>query len=52
MGNSLVVQWLGLASFTTMARGSIPGQGIKILQAMRHGQKKKSIMNHKFKVAF
>ena len=55
MGSSLVVQGLGLGSFTTVARGSVPAQGIKILQATWNGQKKKkkkSIMNHKFKVAF
>ena len=41
-GTSLEVQWLGLSAFTAMAPGSIPGWGTKILQAVRHGQKKKS----------
>ena len=40
-GNSLVVQWLGLRTFTAEGAGSIPGQGIKIPQAVWHGQKKK-----------
>ena len=33
MGNSLVVQWLGLHAFTAKGPGSIPGQGTKIRQA-------------------
>ena len=37
----LVVQWLGLGTFTAVARGSIPGQGTKISQATRHGQKRR-----------
>ena len=41
--NSLAVQWLGLQAFTAGATGSIPGQGIKIPQAARRGQKKKFI---------
>ena len=36
--NSLAVQWLGLHSFTAESMGLIPGQGTKILQAIRHGQ--------------
>ena len=32
MGNSLVVQWLGLLTFTPKCLGSIPGQGSKIPQ--------------------
>ena len=40
-GNSLVVQWLGLSTFTAEGLGSIPGQGTKIPQAARHGQGKK-----------
>ena len=28
-GNSLVVQWLGLHTFTAEGLGSIPGQGTK-----------------------
>ena len=39
--NSLVVQWLGLGSFTAMAPGSILGQGTKIPQAAWCCQKKK-----------
>ena len=35
MGNSLVVQWLGLHTFTAEGPGSIPDQGTKILQAMQ-----------------
>ena len=35
MGNSLVVQWLGLGTFTTEGLGSIPGWGTKILKAMQ-----------------
>ena len=42
-GNSLVVQWLGLHAFTAEVAGSIPGQGTKIPQAARRGQKKKVI---------
>ena len=40
MGNSLVVQWLGLHAFTAEGPGSIPGWGTKIPQAMRRGPKK------------
>ena len=40
-GNSLVVQWLGLGALTARGLGWIPGWGIKILQAVRCGQKKK-----------
>ena len=32
-GSSLVIQWLGLGTFTAVGLGSIPGQGTKILQA-------------------
>ena len=39
LGNSLVVQWLGLHAFTAEDLGSIPGQGTKIPQAMQCGQK-------------
>ena len=38
MVNSLVVQWLGLHTFTVKAPGSVFGQGIKILQNA-HSQK-------------
>ena len=38
-GNSLVVQWLGFRAFTARGAGSIRGQGTKIPQAARRGQK-------------
>ena len=41
MGNSMVVQWLGLLAFTAKGQGSIPGGGTKIPQAMRCSQKNK-----------
>ena len=41
LGNSLVVQWLGLHAFIAEGPGSIPGQGTKIPQAVSRGQKKK-----------
>ena len=41
LGNSVVVQWLGLSAFTVVGLGSIPGWGSKILQAAQHGQKKR-----------
>lgn len=50
MGNSLVVQGLGLGSFTTVARGSVPAQGIKILQATWNGQKKKKKIHHESQI--
>ena len=40
-GDSLVVQWLGLLTFTDEGMGSIPGWGTKIPQAAQRGQKKK-----------
>ena len=42
--NSLAVQWLGLHAFTAKGAGSIPvpGEGTKILQAWRRGQKRKT----------
>ena len=42
MGNSLVVQWLELHAFTDECEGSIPRQGTKIPQDMRHSQKTKN----------
>ena len=36
-----MVQWLGLCTLTNKGMGSIPGQGIKILQAERCSQKNK-----------
>ena len=41
LGNSLVVQWLGLHSLTAKDVGSIPSRGTKIPQAKQYGQKKK-----------
>ena len=38
-GNSLVVQWLGLSTFTAMDPGLIPDWGTKMPQASWHGQK-------------
>ena len=38
-GDFLTVQ-LGCSAFTALGLGSIPGQGIKVLQAKRHGQKR------------
>ena len=40
-GNSLVVQCLGLCTFTAEGLGSIPGRPNKIPQIMCYGQKKK-----------
>ena len=42
-GTSLAIYWLRLHAFTVRALGSIPGQGTKILQAERYGQKYKYI---------
>ena len=41
VGNSLVVQWLGLCTFTAKGQSSIPGWGTKIPQASWRGWKKK-----------
>ena len=41
LGNSLLVQWLGLSAFTLLGLSSISGLGTKIPQAMWRGQKKK-----------
>ena len=38
-------QWLGLHDFTAEGVGSVPGQGAKIRQAMRYGQKEKEKKN-------
>ena len=40
-GDLLAVQCLGLRAFTAVGPGSIPGKGIRISQASRHGRKKK-----------
>ena len=42
IGNSLVVQWLGLCVSTAGGTGSIPGWGTQILQASWCGQKQKT----------
>ena len=49
LGNSLVVQWLGLCTFTAEGVGSVPGWGTKIPQAVRRGQKEKK---KKFRLMF
>ena len=41
LGNSLVIQWLGLRAPTTGGRSLIPGWGIKIPKATKHGQMNK-----------
>ena len=46
LGCSLVVQRLGLGTFTAVGPGSVPGQGTKILQAMGHGKKKKKLFTN------
>ena len=40
-GTSLAIQWLRLCASNAGGTGSIPGQGTKILCAMRHNQKMK-----------
>ena len=45
LGNSLVVQWLRLHTFTAVGLGSIPGRGTKIPQAVLHGQTNKETLN-------
>ena len=45
MGSSLVVQWLGVCSFTAEGAHSIPGLGTKIPQAVKHSKKKKKERN-------
>ena len=45
MGNSLVVQWLGLRASTAGGPDSIPGRGTKILQVAWCGQKNKQTKN-------
>ena len=37
LGNSLVVQWLGLSTSTAGTPGSIPGRGTKIPKAAQRG---------------
>ena len=43
-GISLVVQWLRLHTFSAVGLGSIPGQGTKIPNAVRWGQKKSTFI--------
>ena len=53
LGTSLGVQWLGLGAFTAGGMGSIPGQGTKILQAMRlHQIKKETDATEKWKYTY
>ena len=42
-GNSLVIQWLELSTFTAVGPGSILGQGTEIQQATQCNHKKKKI---------
>ena len=42
---SLPVQWLRLYTSIAVDTGLIPGQGSKILYALRQGQKKKSLLD-------
>ena len=46
----LALQLLGCSAFTVLGLGSIPGQGIKVLQATRHGQKREKKKNVQSKV--
>ena len=41
VGNSLVVQWLGLCASTAGDMGSIPGQATNVPHAAQCGQKRK-----------
>ena len=41
LGNTLVIQGLGLCTLTTKDQGSIPGWGTKMPQAVLYGQKEK-----------
>ena len=42
LGNSLVVQWLGLCTFTAKGLGSIPDWGTKIPQAAQWSKNKQT----------
>ena len=44
VGDSPVTQWLGLHASSAEGLGLIPGQGTKILQAERRGQKKQKVI--------
>ena len=52
LGNSLVVQWLGLRIFTAGSMGSTPDRGTKILQANQSSQKKKKKIELEWKPEF
>ena len=52
LGNSLVVQWLGVRALTAEGPVSMPGQGTKIPQAVWHGQKETKQKNKKQTVLF
>ena len=43
MGNSLVIQWLGLCAFTVEGLGSIPGGEKKIPQASQDSKNKTKV---------
>ena len=45
IGNSLVVQWLGLSTSTAMGLGSIPGQKTKILKLTRVAKKNSKLVD-------
>ena len=47
IGNSLVVQWLGLCTFIVRDSGSIPDWGTKLPQTSMCGQKIKLYFNYK-----
>ena len=50
MGLSLVVQWLGLSTFTTRGPGSIPGLETKILQITRWTPNRSQVKIFKMKL--
>ena len=45
-GTCQVVQWLGLWAFTARGTGSTPGEGTRILHAVRHSTKEKKTANN------
>ena len=44
LGNSLVVQWLGLRASTAGGMRSVPGRGTKILHVSSTAEKKKKML--------
>ena len=53
LGNSLVVQWLGLCAFTAVGPGSFPGRGTNILHKLQCPPKKrKTLIYHCFALFF